>query len=465
MSLVVMGISHKTASIEQRGLAAIPEQDVPDALLMVNAAPGIKESLILSTCNRVEVYVDAKTDRLGVDALEAFFRARVGDAFDSSLFYLLRGPETVRHAYRVVCSLDSQLLGEAQILGQMRRAYELAAHTGTCGETLERLFKSAFHLGKRARTETAIGSDSVSLSTTAYRVACDYVDDITCSDVLLIGAGEMAQLTAKYLLEGGVGSLSVTTRTPSHAEAFAQQAGARVVPFAQRVRAAAASDVVFSMTGATEPVVRAGDLARERAAAGTQDRRLVFVDEAVPRDIEPMCADLPGVDLFDLEALTAIIDEGLAQRMTAVAQVERLVTQAEKEFLSWMQERLVVPTIKAVYEKGEYTVQHELAHAVKELEKRRGAALSPEERETLEAYGNAVMKKLLHGPTARLRKEAQTADSYYYTGAARYLFGIETYPPGTHRRCTEKRCLSGEPCPNGFSPAMQQVCAGMKGDR
>ena len=121
MSLVVMGISHKTASIEQRGLAAIPEQDVPDALLMVNAAPGIKESLILSTCNRVEVYVDAKTDRLGVDALEAFFRARVGDAFDSSLFYLLRGPETVRHAYRVVCSLDSQLLGEAQILGQMRR--------------------------------------------------------------------------------------------------------------------------------------------------------------------------------------------------------------------------------------------------------------------------------------------------------------------------------------------------------
>ena len=175
-----------------------------------------------------------------------------------------------------------------------------------------------------------------------------------------------------------------------------------------------------------------------------------------------MCADLPGVDLFDLEALTAIIDEGLAQRMTAVAQVERLVTQAEKEFLSWMQERLVVPTIKAVYEKGEYTVQHELAHAVKELEKRRGAALSPEERE---AYGNAVMKKLLHGPTARLRKEAQTADSYYYTGAARYLFGIETYPPGTHHRCTEKRFLSGEPCPNGFSPAMQQVCAGMKGDR
>ena len=465
MSLVIMGISHKTASIEQRGFAAVPEKDVPDALHMLKEAPGIKEALILSTCNRVEAYVDAKTDRLGVDALEAFFRAHMGSAFDDSLFFLLRGPETVQHAYRVVCSLDSQLLGEAQILGQMRRAFELAVVAGTCGETLEKLFKSAFHLGKRARTETAIGSDSVSLSTTAYKVACENVDDISHSNVLLIGAGEMARLTAKYLCEGGVASLSVTTRTPSHAAAFAEETGARVVPFAQRVCAAAECDVVFSMTGATEPVICADDLARARAEAGMQGRRLVFVDEAVPRDIEPACADLSGVELFDLEALTAIIDEGLAQRMTAVAQVERLVAQAEDEFLSWMQERLVVPTIKAVYEKGEYTVQHELAHAVKELEKRRGAKLSEDELVTLEAYGNAVMKKLLHGPTVRLRKEAQTADSYYYTGAARYLFGIETYPPGTHHRCAEKRCLSGQPCPNGFSPAMQRVCVETEGDR
>lgn len=459
MSLVIMGTSHKTASIEQRGRAAIPEEDLESALHLLCATPGVKEAVLLSTCNRVEAYVDAKTDRLGADALESFFRERVGAGFDEAAFYLLRGPETVRHAYRVVCSLDSQLLGEAQILGQMRRAFEAAELAGTCGEILTKLFKRALRLGKQVRTETAIGADSVSLSTTAYKVACERAGDLAQSRVLLIGAGEMAQLAARYLQEGGVGSLAVTTRTPAHAKEFSRQTGAQPVPFADRAQAAARSDVVFSMTGATEPVITADDLARARAAAGTEGRSLVFIDQAVPRDIDPACADLPGVELFDLEALSSIIDEGLAQRMSAVAQVERLVAQAESDFLAWMQERLVVPTIKAVYAKGDYAVQHELAHAVKELEKQRGAALSDAERATLEAYGNAIMKKLLHGPTIRLRKEAQTADSYYYTGAARYLFGIETYPPGTHHHCTDQPCQQGKPCPHRVSSGMQRMCA------
>lgn len=465
MSLVVMGISHKTASIEQRSHASISEHDIPSALLMLKDNPGIKESLILSTCNRVEVYVDAKTDRLGADALDVFFRSRMAENFDESLFYLFRGQDTVQHTFRVVCSLDSQLLGEAQILAQMRHAYELAAKTGTCGETLEKLFKSAFRLGKQVRTETNIGSGSVSLSTAAYKVACEHTTDITRSNVLLIGSGEMAQLTAKYLLDGGVASLSVATRTPSHAAAFAQKTGANIVPFGKRAEAVAKSDVVFSMTSATDPVVCSRDLEDARAELKTSENHLVLIDEAVPRDIEPQCACLPGVELFDLEALNQITDASLARRMESVAEVERLISQAEEDFLSWMQQRLVVPSIKAIYEKGEYTVQHELTHAVKDLEKQLGAPLSSAEQKTLEAYGNAVMKKILHGPTIRLRKEAQTADSYYYTGAARYLFGIETYPPGTHHHCKDRRCLLGKPCPNGLSPAMQKVCVGSREDR
>lgn len=459
MSLVVMGISHKTASIEQRGRAAVAKEDVPSALSALTAAEGVKGAVVLSTCNRVEAYLEAKTDRLGADALATFFRAKVGEEFDETLFYLFRGGETVRHAYRVASSLDSQLLGEAQILGQMRRAYEQANRAGACSETLSRLFTTAFRLGKRVRTETAIGSDSVSLSTAAYKVACDSVPDIACARVLLIGAGEMALLTAKYLREGGVAELYVTTRTPEHADAFAREAGAVAVPFEERVRAAAESDVVFSMTNATEPVIRADDLARERSDAGRPDAVLVFIDEAVPRDIEPACADLPGVRLFDLEALSAIVDDGLAQRMSAVSQVERMVAQAESEFLAWMQERLVVPTIKAVYEKGEYTVHHELDHAVRELEKRRGAPLDERELATLDAYGHAIMKKLLHGPIVRLRKEAQTADSYYYTGAARYLFGVETFPPGTHHRCADRSRSQRRAWPEGLPPDVKRECA------
>lgn len=483
MSLVVMGISYKTATIEQRGPAAVPEEQLPAALGRLCDDGSVKGAVLLSTCNRVEAYLDAKTDRLGEDALRSFFASWMGAAFDADLFYVLRGPEVVRHAYRVVCSLDSQLLGEAQILGQMRRAYEAALDAGTTSETLAKLFTSAFTLGKRVRTETAIGADSVSLSTTAYQVACENVPDITRAHVLLIGSGEMAELEAKYLLEGGVAGLSVCSRTRAHAQAFSRETGAAVVPFEHRYTAIAHSDVVFSMTGAEEPVVRADELRRARAAApgeracagaagepladtgrataaapaasgavkpGAPDsaaavRPLVLIDEAVPRDVETACGALPGVRVFDLDHLTSIVDAGMARRMEAVGTAERLVAQAEQEFLAWMQERLVTPTIKTIHEKGSLIVQHEFDHAVRVLERERGAALSDKERDTLAAYGNAIMKKILHGPTVRLRKEAQTADSYYYTGAARYLFGIETYPPGTHHRA----CGHGEGCGHG----------------
>lgn len=463
MSLVVMGISYKTASIEQRAGAAVPETQVPALLTGLCARDGVKGAVVLSTCNRVEVYLDAETDRTGTAAVHTFFADRMGTSFVDDRFYLLRGQGTVRHAYRVVCSLDSQLLGEAQILGQMRRAYQLALDAGTASETLSRLFTSAFALGKQVRTQTAIGADSVSLSTTAYQVACENVPDITRARVFLLGAGEMARLAAKYLVEGGVGVLAVTSRTLSHARALAQDAGATVVPFDERYRAIAHSDVVFCMIAADQPVVRADELRRAledgqasgallrnpakapdsalstQADSGRQPigdsneaHGLVFIDEAVPRNVEPACGAIAGVQLFDLDHLTAIVDEGMSRRINSVPHAERLVAQAERAFLAWMQERLVTPTIKAVHQKGELIVQGELAHVIRELEKQRGATLTEGERQTLASYGNAVMKKILHGPTVRLRKEAHTADSYYYTGAARYLFGLDAYPPGTH---------------------------------
>ena len=458
MSLVAMGISHKTAPIDVRQRVAIPESDIPGALISIVNANGVKEALLLSTCNRVEAYVEAKTDRLGANALETFFRERAGESFDASCFYLHRGMDAVQHVLRVVSSLDSQVLGEAQILGQMREAFERSQATGTCGEVLTELFKRALNLGKRVRSETMIGADSVSLSTVAHRIARDACPDLSGARVLLVGAGEMARLSARYLLDDGVGELFVTSRTPAHAALFAEETGAQVVPFEQRYAAAAQADIVFTMTSAKEPVINCNLLAAARVNAGRNGQPLVFIDEAVPRDVDPACAELPGVQVSDLETMSAVIDEGLVVRMSAVPAVERLVDEAERGFLSWMQERLVVPTIKSIYEKGNITVSDELDRAINALAKQRGAEVSDEERAVLAAYGNAIMKKLLHGPTVRLRKEAQTADSYYYTGAARYLFGIDAFPPGTRHTCHMRLCEQGKPCPMGLEGSMRDAC-------
>ena len=463
MSLVAMGVSFKTAPIDIRQQASIPEDAIAPALERLVASHGVKEAVLLSTCNRVEAYVEAKTDRFGADALEAFFRDQMGEAFEGRWFYLHRGMDVVQHVLRVVCSLDSQVLGEAQILGQMRGAFESAREAGTCGEVLTELFKRALGLGKRARTDTAIGSDSVSLSTVAHRLAREQVPDLGKARVLLVGAGEMAHLTARYLVDDGVGALLVTSRTEAHAQTFAGEfPAAGVVPFDEVHEAAAGCDIVFTMTSAKEPVIRREALAAARAGANA-DRPLVFIDEAVPRDVEPGCAELPGVRVFDLESLMAIVDEGLVVRMGAIPEVERLVNDTEEGFLAWMQERLVVPTIKGMYEKGAIAVADELEHAASALAKERGGAITEAEQRILEQYGNAIMKKILHGPAVRLRKEAQTADSYYYTGAARYLFGIDAFPPGSHHACHMRLCQKGEPCPMGLTGTMLDACSAGKG--
>lgn len=458
MSLVAMGISHKTASIDVRQRMAIHDAEQEASLHALASVEGVKEAVLLSTCNRVEVYVEAKTDRLGADAIESFFRSRSNGEFDPQCFYIHRGMDAVQHVLRVVSSLDSQLLGEAQILGQMRTAFERAQDAGTCGEVLTELFKRALNLGKRVRTETTIGADSVSLSTVAHQIARNAVPDLTQARVLLVGAGEMAALSARYLLDDGIGELLVTSRTPEHAEEFAAEFGAIAVPYGERYQAAARCDIVFAMTSAEEAVIRRAELEQARKEAGTSEAKTVFIDEAVPRDVEPACAELPGVQVNDLEAMSAIVDEGLVVRMNAVPAVERMVDESEQAFLAWMQERLVVPTIKSIYEKAAIVVSDELDRALAAVAKERGDAVSDAERDILAAYGNAVMKKLLHGPAVRLRKEAQTADSYYYTGAARYLFGVETFPPGTHRNCHTRACEQGKPCPLGFKGTMVESC-------
>ena len=450
MSLVVFGANYKTVALEVLERVSIPHAQVRDCMRELADYDGIEGAVVLSTCNRVELYVDAQTDRIGIDACWAFFSSR--SECDFSDFYLERGDDVARHLFRVVSSLDSQVLGETQILGQVREAFSLAGEAGTCSEVLTRLFKDALAVGKRVRSETAIGQDSVSLSTSAFKAAAREFDDISACRIVFIGAGEMARLALAYLMDAGASDFLVASRTIESATALAHVCNGQAVPFEQRYEAMATADIVFSMTSASEAVVEAEQLDLARCSAGAQSRKLVIIDEAMPHDIQPACEELDGVVLYSIETLAGIIDEGIAARMGAVGDVERMVAEAERGFLAWMQQRTVAPTIREMYEKGAAAVEGELARAVKALEAQRGgASLSAEERDVLEAYGTAVMKKILHGPTVRLRREAENESSYYYTGAARYLFGLNVYPPGcVPHSCTDKPCLRGEACAKGL---------------
>lgn len=510
MSLFLLGASYKSAPLPVREALAITPDDVTLCAEALLRERGIDEVVILSTCNRTELYVNAQTDRLAHQALVALCTARLVQAkrgFAESPAWLIenycyekRGMEVVSHLFSVVCSLDSMVLGEAQILGQTKRAFEMAELHKTCSEVLSRLFKTALSVGKRARSETAIGSDCVSMSTSMMHIAREHCSALQDASCVVLGAGEMAQLSLRYLLQAPVKTIYVASRHYAHAQQVVEQlkaemrisdagtpaagipdagtdgagtptagmadvgtdgAGTRqsttptvlqAIDFADRYSYIAQSQLVMSMTRASSFIIAAEELemarnAHHTAENPTSDDPLVLIDAAIPRDIDPVCASLPGVQLFDTQHVQHVVDAGLSARMEAVGAVEKLIEQAQSEFLAWMQERSVTPTIKEMYEKGSVVVDRELKRCIKSFENARGQKLSSDECQLLELYGEAIAKKLLHGPTARLRKEAHTSASFYYTVSARYLFGLDTNPPGSGcPHCAHPTCLEGKGC-------------------
>ena len=490
MSLFLLGASYKSASLRVREALAITPDDLTSCAQALLRERGIDEVVILSTCNRTELYVNAQTDRLAHQALVALCTARLVQSqhsFSESPAWLIenycyekRGMEVVSHLFSVVCSLDSMVLGEAQILGQTKRAFEMAELHNTCSEVLSRLFKTALSVGKRARSETAIGSDCVSMSTSMMHIAREHCGALQDASCVVLGAGEMAQLSLRYLLQAPVKTIYVASRHYAHAQQVVEQLKAEMrtsaagtdgagtdgaetqqsttptvlqaIDFADRYSYIAQSQLVMSMTRASSFVVDAEQLemarnAHHTAENPTSDAQLVLIDAAIPRDIDPACASLPGVQLFDTQHVQHVVDAGLSARMEAVGAVEKLIEQAQSEFLAWMQERSVTPTIKEMYEKGSVVVDRELKRCIKSFENARGQKLSSDECQLLELYGEAIAKKLLHGPTARLRKEAHTSASFYYTVSARYLFGLDTNPPGSGcPHCAHPTCLEGKGC-------------------
>jgi glutamyl-tRNA reductase len=415
MALFLAGISHRAAPVVVRERFAFAAEELPAALAKLRRT--LDNGVILSTCNRTELYLDARGDRGTRKAALEFLAAAKGLPASEleGRFSFFRQREAVRHLFRVAAGVESMVVGEAEVLGQVRSAFVAATEAGCSNPYLSRLFHSAIRVGRRARNETAIGHHAVSVSSTAVSLARQTLGDLSASRVLVISAGEAGKLAAGALRDGGVSEILVTSRTLGRAQELAADLGGRAIPFAQLTEALARSDIVISSTGAPsfviEPEMMSDVMAR-------RDRRpLILIDIAVPRDIDPDVREVDGVHLYDIDDLQAISNASLRARMKEVASVEAMVEEEVTRFLDWAHSLRVVPTVAALRRQAEAIRAGELARTLGHL-----PTLTEEEKERIEALSTAIVKKILHRPIARLKSRDY---GHLYVQAARELFGIE----------------------------------------
>jgi glutamyl-tRNA reductase len=402
LRLFVTGLNHRNAPIELREQAAITASDLPEALASLRAVPHVREAMILSTCNRVELFVacDEHTPDLA-----GFLAARfpLSAAQLRPILHQHQGQDAVRHLFRVASSLDSMVVGEPQILGQVKEAFAAARAARTVGSELERLLQSAFAAAKRVRTETAIGSSSVSIASVAVDLASQIFGSLAGRRVLLVGAGKMGELAARSLLAHGASSITVCNRTLARAERLAQTFHGQVLPYEQLLDRADQSDIIVTSTGAHAFVFRKAD--GQRLLQRRRGRPMFFIDIAVPRDVDPEMNNVDGVFLYDIDDLQNVASSNLADRSREAALAEVLVQQEVEQFSRRTQVLDAVPALIALRDNVESMRQAELGRQAQRLE-----GLTPEQREAVDSILRGFANKVMHAPLQALRSAAQQGD-------------------------------------------------------
>ena len=427
LDLFCVGLNHETSPLEVRDALVMNEAEVERAIQALRERGGASEALVLSTCNRTEVYARGSA----IEDPPAFVAALLQEIKGMNLsgkegrfFYTYREPESVRHLLRVACGLDSQVLGEPQITGQVKDALSLAARSGGSGPVIDRLLDTALHAAKRARSETAIGRGPVSSAYAAVSLAAKVLGSLAEKRVLVIGAGEMAALAATHFRDAGVTQFMVANRGRERALAFAKAFSARVVSLEALPVVLPGADVVVSATAAPSPIVR------EEMVRGAmkirKNRSILFLDLAVPRDVDPQVARLPNVFLHDLDALGRIVAQSLAHRRAEVPRVESIVEEELARFLRWHRSLALKPTVTAFRGRIETLAREELA--------RHKPRFRTEDHPALEALVHGIVQKLLHRPTTRLtRADEEDSDGIARIDAIRDLFGIDEEDPDADR--------------------------------
>jgi glutamyl-tRNA reductase len=431
MHILCLGLNHVTAPIVLRERLTFPAPALKAALARFGCGryshPGsITEFTILSTCNRLELYgllqndspdpgdsfaafVDFLVETRGVSAIE----------FEAHLYRYV-GAEAVEHLCNVAAGLDSMILGEPQILGQVADAYEAALTTGACGPVLSALFRAAIRAGKRARTETGISRNPASVSSVAVRLAEQSVGELASRRVLVIGAGEMGELAVEALRARGVRQVTVVNRTYRRAVELAGRWDGEALSFEYLPQAIHAADIVISSTGAPHIIIGA-EMARQAMADRT--RPLAVIDIAMPRDVDPAVGDIPGVHLYDLDQLHTRLEGAIAERHSEVPRVEAIVAEEVSGFDAWLRGVDMMPVVADLRAKAEHIRQRELERTLRSL-----PDLDPETRRHLERFSESLVNKLLHEPTRQLRTEAGNGHAAEYAQAVRHLFGLAVEP-------------------------------------
>jgi glutamyl-tRNA reductase len=419
VEIVIVGLNHRTAPIELREQLALANGRIEEARRQLLDFDPIRETVVLSTCNRVEVIACAEDARAATEHITAFLAHQHGmnRAALQPHLYELSGREAVHHLFRVAASLDSMVVGEPQILGQMKDLYGRAAAEGTAGTILHRCFHKSFSVAKRVRSETGIASRAVSVSSAAVELARSIFDRLQDKTAMLIGAGKMSELAARHLLSDGIGTIIVTNRTFDRAVELAREFRGTPVPFEHFPRYLPLADIVIGSAAAPTYVLGRSHI--EDALHERKHRPMFFIDLSVPRSFDPTINEIDNAYLYDVDDLGTVSEDNLAERQREATKAELIVDDEVTRFWQWFTGLDAVPTIVALRERAESIRQRELAKTLTALKE-----LAPKHREALDALTNAIISKLLHAPIRHLKRPDGQSD-LSSIAAARRLFDLD----------------------------------------
>jgi glutamyl-tRNA reductase len=417
--LLVIGLNHRTAPVHVRERLAFADQRLDEGNRRLYAMEGVDEAAIVSTCNRIEVLVASSDPDRAVEQVTRFLEEENADPSVSlgPHLYKHRGRDAVRHVFRVASSLDSMVVGEPQILGQLKDSYARAASVGSTGTVLHRCFHKAFSVAKRVRTETGVAGRAVSVSSAAVELAAKIFDHLQGKTAMLIGAGEMGELAARHLMAHGVGGMIVANRTFDRALELAREFHATPVPFDEFTRYLHMADIVIGCTAASDLILTVA--AAQTALREKKGRPIFCIDLGVPRNFDPRINELSNAYLYDVDDLSAVAEENLGERAHEAEKAELIVNREVEVFCRWLTHLAVVPTIVALREKVETIRLGELQKAFNAL-----GEITTEERKVIETLTSGIVNKILHTPFTRLKSFNHKSEAFY-VDATRRLFDLD----------------------------------------
>ena len=417
---LVLGISHKTAPVEIRELFSFSKESLGLAVARLNDKPYVEECVILSTCNRIEIYAVSDNIEACLETIKDFlseFHDVPKETFSPHLYYSI-GHMAVRHLFKVASSIDSMVVGEPQVLGQVKDSYKVAAAQGTTGVILNRLFHTSFFVAKRIRTETGIGSHAVSISYVAVELAKRIFDDLSTRSVMLIGTGEMAEIAAQHLIRAGISDLLIASRKFENALELADRLNGKSITFDEVFYHLKDVDIVITATGSQDFIVKTNHI-KETLKLRNNDP-MFLIDIAVPRDIDPRVGDISDIYLYDIDDLKNVSDENIKTRKQSLEKADEIVLEVERSFEAWLSGLKAVPAIIDLKNRFEIIKDSELTRALEKLE-----SLSEDDKSVVELMASRIIGKILHHPLTNLKKESSSSMGALYVDSIKRLFELE----------------------------------------